>query len=205
MTRSNELRNIPKVIFHEPESNLPGRKPGYISKETHFTIKFARAYIKLHRAIHHRTIKNKAECVRQIAINGFGIADMVSVSWKSNKIKNNQLLSIEEFLSTFKPTIRAFEIKLSDWRRGITQAHRYRYFANAAILVLPIDRNSNALNHIETFKKIHVGLWSFDPISQRIFSHFTPRPSSAIEMKHMKRAIQIMANTSKALPVVRKY
>lgn len=205
MSQSNVFRSIPKVRFREPECNLPGRRPGSINAETRFTIKFARAYIKQQMAIHHKSKKNKIECIRQIAINGFGIADMVSVSWGSKKIINKPLLSTEEFLYMLKPTIRAFEIKLNNWRKGMTQAHRYRYFANAAILVLPIDRNSNALEHIETFKKIHVGLWSFDPVSKKIFAHFTPRPSSAIEVKHMRRAIQIMANTSRVLPIVRKH
>ena len=205
MAQSKVFNSIPKVRFREPEWNLPGRIPGAINAEARFTIQFAKAYIEQHMAIHHKSRKNKIACVRQIAINGFGIADMVSVSWGSKKIRSRYLLTTEEFLYTFKPTIRAFEIKLNNWRKGMTQAHRYRYFANAAILVLPIDQNSNALEYIETFQKIHVGLWSFDMGSKRIFAHFTPRPSSAIEVKHMRRAIQIIANTSRVLPIVRKH
>ncbi len=206
MPRLNALSNIPKVRFHEPELNLPGRRLGLDNEESWFTIQFAKDYIKQHLVIHQRSKKNNIACIRQIAINGFGIADMVAVSWESNINRNNKkLISVEEFLLKFKPTIRAFEIKLNNWRKGMIQAHRYRYFANATILVLPMDRNSNALKHIETFKKIHVGLWSYDPSSKRILVHYTPRPSSVVEMKHMIKAVHVMANTSKVLPILRKH
>lgn len=201
---TSKLLNIPKVRFREPERNLPGRRQGVITAEARFTIQFAKSYIEQHMAIHHRSKKNKIICARQIAINRFGIADMVSISWSLNRTRKKSLYTTDEFLNIFSPTIRAFEIKLNNWRKGMMQAHRYRYFTNASVLVLPIDRNTNALEHIETFRKIHVGLWSFDIVSKRILTHYTPRPSSGLEVKYMKRVIQIIAGTSRALPVARK-
>jgi hypothetical protein len=38
------LDNIPKVRFHEPELNLPGRLRGLLNAEEWFTIQFAQAY-----------------------------------------------------------------------------------------------------------------------------------------------------------------
>jgi hypothetical protein len=205
MPGMSALDNIPKVRFHEPELNLPGRLPGLLNEEEWFTIQFARSYIKRQLAVHQKSRKDNIVCVRQVSVNGFGIADMVSVSWESGlDLDHGELVSAEEFLLDFKPTIRAFEVKLGNWRKGMIQAHRYRFFSNAAILVLPADKASNALGYIETFKKIRVGLWSFNPKSRKIVSYYTPRPSSTIQMKYTVKALQKMADTSKVLPILQK-
>ncbi len=201
--RTSKFYEIPKVQFREPELNLPGRRAGVITPEMRFTIQFAKAYLDQYMTIHHKSRKDKIACVRQIAINGFGIADMVSISWTSQKT-NKYYLSDDDFIDIFKPTVRAFEIKLSNWQKGMTQCHRYRYFANAAILVLPTEKISNALKYIDTFKKIHVGLWSFDKAARRILTYYTPRPKVPVETKQLKKAIHIIARTSKVLPILRK-
>lgn len=205
MPAISALDSIPKVRFHEPELNLPGRLPGLLNSEEWFTIQFAQAYLGQQVGVHRRSRKNNVACVRQVSVNGFGIADLVSVSWESGLyLEHGELVSAEEFLLNFKPTIRAFEIKLDNWRKGMIQAHRYRFFSNAAILVLPADKVSNALKYIETFKKIHVGVWSFDPTSRKIIAYYTPRPSYSVQTKYTVKALQKMANTSKALPISQK-
>ena len=205
MPAISALDSIPKIKFHEPELNLPGRMPGLLNGEEWFTIQFAQAYLGQQLAVHRRSRKNNVVCVRQVSVNGFGIADLVSVSWELRPdLNHNGSVSAEEFLLNFKPAIRAFEIKLDNWRKGMIQAHRYRFFSNAAILLLPADKVSNALRYIETFKKIHVGLWSFDPTSRKIIAYYTPRPSYSVQTKYTVKALQKMANTSKALPISQK-
>lgn len=192
---------VPKFKFYEPERNLPGRKPHGMTEEARFTLKFARTYLGNHTAIHHKTKKRSIVCARQVAVNGFGIADIVAVSWDSNQQQNENLLTIDDFMKIYSPTVRAFEIKLNNWRKGITQTHRYRYFANSAILVLPSSKITLALKYLDTFKAIHVGLWSFDFYSQRILTYYTPRPSTPLTNKHTKRVIKSLAETTKeALP-----
>ena len=192
---------IPKAKFYEPELNLPGRYPNDITEEARFTLEFAKSYSINHSFVHHKTIKKEIACVRHVAINGFGIADLVSISW--TPFMNKTGLSIEEFLMNYKPTIRAFEVKLVNWRKGMTQAHRYKYFADAAILVIPYERIVNALEYLETFKKIHIGIWGFDNKSMRIIPIFTPRPNSPREIIYKKRVLEIISNTSKDLPFLR--
>lgn len=192
---------IPKANFHEPELNFPGRYPNDKNEEARFTLEFARSYSINHSYIHHKTNKTKIACVRHVAINGFGIADLVSISWTS--FRNKTGLSIDEFLRINKPTVRAFEVKLVNWRKGMTQAHRYKYFADAAILVIPYEKIFNALEYLETFKKIHIGIWGFDIKSMRIIPIFTPRPNSPREIIYKKRVLEIISNTSKALPFLR--
>lgn len=200
--KSSQINNhIPKVKFHEPERNLPGRRPYALTAETRFTIEFAKAYIEQYKSIHHRSIKNKIVCVRQIAINGFGIADLMSISWAPSKVYKTSI-NCDDFIKKYRPTVRAFEVKLTNWRKGITQAHRYRYFADVAILVLPNELISKSLEYLDTFRKIRVGLWAFNKDSKRIVPYYTPRPISALEFKHKKRALQIIAKASKALPFV---
>lgn len=193
--------HVPKVKFHEPERNLPGRRRYTTTAETRFTIEFAKAYIEQHKSIHNRSIKNEIICVRQIAINGFGIADLMSISWTPSKIHKTSI-TIDDFIKNFRPTVRAFEVKLNNWRKGMTQTHRYRYFADVAILVLPNELISKSLEYLETLRKIRVGLWAFNKDTKRIVPYYTPRPTSALEYKHKKRALQIIAKASKALPFV---
>lgn len=200
---ASAAHDIPKVRFQEPERNLPGRKPRVTTSETRFTILFAKAYLEQHRAIHHGTTKNEIACARQIAINGFGIADLVSVTWASIG-RHRTMFAVDDFSKNIRPTVRAFEVKLNNWRKGMTQAHRYRYFANTAILVLPKERCEIARTYLSTFRRIHVGLWAFDAASNQIVLHYTPRPSSAMETKYWRRVIQIVAGTTRALPVLRK-
>jgi len=194
---------VPKVRFREPERNLPGRSPRTATAEVRFTIQFARAYMAQHVILHHGTEKSEIACTRQIAINGFGIADMLTVAWRPPEKGCNHYSAVE-FLQAERPTVRAFEIKLNNWRKGMTQAHRYRYFANVAILVLPVEICMIARTFLSTFHKIRVGLWGFEPRSGRIVPHFTPRPCSAMEPKYQQRALELVAKTTKALPFLQK-
>lgn len=193
----------PKVSFHHPEKNLPGRNPHRITKEDRFTLNFIRSYREQFSSIHHRSPKTEIVLIRQMAINSFGIADLVSISWPPDKHKRIYN-TIEEFLATSRPTIRAFEIKLDNWRKGLIQTNRYRYYANTSILILPNNKCISAMSYIDTFHRIHVGLWGFDDISKRIFPYYTPRPSSEMEAKYRLRVFKIALATSKSLPIREK-
>jgi len=195
------LLEIPKVRFYEPERNLPGRRLRGTTAETRFTLSFTRAYLSQHAAIHNRTDKLATACARQVPVNGFGIADLVTVAWKQTD-SNSGPLSANEFIREARPTVRAFEVKLNDWRRGMTQAHRYRYFASVAILVLPVGKCESAVPYLNTFRRIRVGLWGFDPGSNRIIPHYTPRPSVALEPGYQIRAVELVASVSRSLPVL---
>jgi hypothetical protein len=56
------------------------------------------------------------------------------------------------------PRAIAFEMKLSDWRRGLIQAFRYRAFARLTYVVLDNCRVGPALTSTERFKRSNVGL-----------------------------------------------
>jgi hypothetical protein len=56
----------------------------------------------------------------------------------------------------------AFEMKLSDWRRGLAQAFRYRAFARRVFLVLDQAHVEPALANSSRFVRANVGLIGLD-------------------------------------------
>lgn len=54
----------------------------------------------------------------------------------------------------------AYEAKLYDWKQGLYQANRYRYFADETYLLMPAETVHRA--KVEEFERAGVGLVSFD-------------------------------------------
>ena len=190
--KSSSLK-IPKSNCWNPRKNLPA-KISRKNKERDFTLSFARAYIPNIKSIHSKTKKTAVKYAREIPINGYGIADFVAVF--CNKTNDNPQSLLSKIDSS---VIRAFELKISDWRRAMMQAHRYRYFANSSIVVLHSDKLKNAVEYLDTFKKINVGLWAFNPKNNKIITCYTPRPRKPLEPKYKPLAIELVAKASKSL------
>jgi len=188
---------IPKYRFREPRRNLSN---GSSRKNTErdFTIKFARTYISRLESLHPGTTRNEVHFSREIPINGYGIADFVAIYFEPQRLVSNEnTVDVLDFIDTAKPIIRAFELKIANWRKALIQAHRYRYFADVSIVVLPFEKLKTASQFIDTFKSIKVGLWGFSPKTSQIKPIFTPRPSSPLEPKYKPRAIQLIAKATK--------
>ncbi len=106
---------------------------------------------------------------------GFGIPDFVVIR------QQNDISSII-----------AFELKIDKWKKALTQAYRYKTFANAVFVVLDDARIKSAIKHIDEFKHFNVGLASltlngifkifYVPTVQVPFSqHLTQRALSALD------------------------
>ena len=52
----------------------------------------------------------------------------------------------------------AIEAKLTDWRRALKQAYRYKWFSNKSFVFLPIQNIDTPKKNIDLFKKYNVGL-----------------------------------------------
>lgn len=129
---------------------------------------------------------------REFAIEGFGRADVLFMAWNSgSSSKDFSALTLRSL------SLTAIEGKISDWRKGLMQASRYRFFANRAILVLPPDICSTALAYLETFRDLNVGLWQFDPSAGAIRKHFTPRLRRPLNIKARERAIHLIEKSIK--------
>jgi hypothetical protein len=192
---------IPKLRFHDPLRNLPEHPAGR-SRESALTYRFGQAYIAQVLSGHHRTKKNALAAAREIPVNGYGIADFVVVSWNPSRLSHPRTsIDPELFVKRINPTLRAFEVKLTNWRRALMQANRYRFFAHVPIVVLPESKCHVALEHLDTFRLVRVGLWSFDPKTNRIARHFTPRSMSPLDARHQLRVLRLIARASKTLPI----
>lgn len=166
-----------------PRRNLGPRWNG-VDDETLFADAFVAAYDTKYAWLHSGSTRLNRAMAREVPVNGFGIADLVTVS--------SDLPMHDWFVTKLCPTVRAFEFKLSDWRRGMMQAHRYRFFADASILVIPAKKLHLATNALQTFKKINVGLWGFDQMTDTIQMLFTPRPRLPADIEHREKAISLV-------------
>ena len=168
--------------FFHPQQNLAAGRVPMDNPEERFSLHFSAVYKESFTKIHSKTTRQEALFVREMPVDGHGIADLVAINW------NNKSTTSDDFREA-KPIVRAFEFKISDWRGGLMQAHRYRYFSHAAILVLPKKKLKLAQKHIHLFKTLRVGLWGFDFDTETIIRVFTPRPKRQFVDKYGDLAI----------------
>lgn len=178
---------VAKYDFAEPRDNLPHKQKGVDTAEDRFTIAFCKAYLEQANRIHARSRKTERCLVREIPVNGYGITDLLAIAWEP--LPNERFNSVEAFIKVAKPTCRAFEMKLSNWRKAMQQASRYKNFAHQTIAVLPPRECEKALQYIETFRCISVGLWSFDIATSSIHCFFTSRPKMPSSMHRVAEAV----------------
>ena len=114
----------------------------------------------------------KIVAIRELPIPGSGIADFVVVK-KHNCTKTDKPRTI----------VQAFEFKIKDWRKGLMQAHRYKYFSNSSILVVPSHTIKPAQKSIDLFKQLGVGLWAFNASAGIVTKTFTPRPKKVLDAR----------------------
>ncbi len=180
--------SIHTVAFQHPQENLAKHGKHRRNPEAEFTAFFAQAYRAQLSKVHAGTNRANALFVREVPVPGNGIADLVVINWKqSQTLPQNHT----EVLASGIPTLRAFEVKLKDWRGGLMQAHRYKYFSNASILVIPAKKLELAEAKLDLFQKLGVGLWGFDSISGVITKVFTPRPKQQHLPKQNEKALRI--------------
>ena len=125
---------------------------------------------------------------REFALEGYGRADLLFIQTLQEPQSTPQLSA--QFQSDI--ILTAFELKLTDWRKGLTQASRYRYFSNRSILVTPPKIAKTALSYIQTFKDLQIGLWEFNEDSLALHKHFTPIISKPYNPKANTKALNVL-------------
>lgn len=79
------------------------------------------------------------------------------------EIHNGQDLLLKyRYKVSLRETI-AIEAKVSDWKRGLYQAYRYKQYANLSYLALHNSHIQAPKKNIELFHQLNVGLISVDP------------------------------------------
>lgn len=153
-----------RKYFHHPSNNFINNDIWGKDSEHEFGNSFARLFDKVS--------NSNVIAIREFPVPGSGIADFVVIK-KNEQKKTNKLKTI----------VQAFEFKLKDWRRGLMQAHRYKYFSNSSILVIPAHKIKSAQKSLDLFKKLGVGLWAFNISSGAITKKFTPRPKKILDSR----------------------
>jgi hypothetical protein len=179
-----------KFKQRHPRRNLPvalARKRG----ESNFVSTFSKAYIS--------SVETGGIGGKEFALSGFGIADFVWVDWRNAENPDEgSALTIEKIKSLLnKHKLTAFEMKLTDWRKGLAQAYRYSYFADLAVVVLPPKQAASAKVDLDLFRESNVGLWSFNPATGAIRKHFTPRSSGPRSARANEKAIESLGRSLK--------
>jgi hypothetical protein len=166
-----------------PRRNLPARvsrKRG----ESNFVAAFSKAYIA--------SVAPHGIGGGEFALSGFGIADFIWLAWNHPGAgEDGTGLSVENLKSRMAGhKLTAFEMKLSDWRKGLAQAYRYSYFADTAIVVLPPAAAKTAHARLSLFRESGVGLWSFDKTTGKIRRFFTSRHSKPRSARANQKALE---------------
>lgn len=183
--------------FHHPRSNLSSvhrqNEP-----EDAFVSDFLDTYLETALQIHRGSPKTEMVVAREVAVNGLGIADALALSWKPKDTSLDFGVATVESLMYLTPTIRAFEAKLVNWRKGMMQAHRYSFFADASILVVPAKLLSAIQKAVPDFRKLSVGLWIFDQGRRSLRAIYTPRPRLSSAPEYRRMALKRMADAFRA-------
>lgn len=164
--------------------NAAARKRG----EANFLAAFERAYFG--------SLGKGGLAAGEFALEGYGVADLVWIAWRPNGGEEFSALSLESLeKSLMRRKLHAFEAKLKDWRRALKQAFRYRYFADKAIVLMPAANAAPALAHLESFRELGVGFWTFDSGVGTIRKHFTPTRVSAYNPQARAKAVARLSSS----------
>jgi len=186
LTHANPQRNLPAHIAR-------GRR------EMNFVTAFGDAYVRAELARRGGRLRFHATG-RELQVSGFGIADFVWIAWRDAP-RGEEGMGLSLRAKPQKAVVLAFEMKLKDWRRALAQAVRYRYFADAAFVVLPPPVAALARQVLATFRDLRVGLWSFDQQTGRISKIFTPRRTRPLSAGARQKAIAILSHKLRIPPV----
>jgi hypothetical protein len=167
MNTTQELR----FRSFNPRRNLPasiGRK----RKESNFLGSFMRSLVA--------DIATPCAYGRYFAMPGCGVADFIICQLPIDITKNFDYDCI---------SLTAIEVKISDWRRGIQQAYRYKYYADLSVVVVPFENAAKALKSVNCFDLLGIGLWTYDSAKGIIQKHFSPLEHGALNQTKRRQAL----------------
>lgn len=73
----------------------------------------------------------------------------------------------------FKKSV-AFEAKLSNWKRAMTQAYRYKWFADYSYVVLDEAHSNQPIKNISKFENYNIGLLTIS-VDGNVKTHYRPK------------------------------
>jgi hypothetical protein len=145
---SNQFKSVTSnhlVRFRStgPRKNLPPN----ISRKRTFLCSFERAFVAGHCQTKQITWHDFA-----FRATGYRISSPLPGALSQT---NPPALSLEALRQKLqRQQLTAFELKLRDWRKGLVQAYRYRYFCDSSIVVIPNDVAQRASQRLELFASL---------------------------------------------------
>ena len=73
----------------------------------------------------------------------------------------------------------AVEAKISNWKRGLYQAYRYKQYADYSYLALHNHYLNRAIRHLDLFRTLNIGLLGVDEIKDEVFIVHKPQIENA--------------------------
>ncbi|MBI5215250.1 MAG: hypothetical protein HY960_05810 [Ignavibacteriae bacterium] len=180
MIKNNEINQIVvlnKTLQYNPRKNLP-LKVSRKKTESLFVNAFLKAFLNLY-------TNQNGLVAKEFSLNGYGIADLIYLKITQSKWNDRDEIRTRKFVT-------AFEMKINDWQKALSQAMRYRYFANRVIVVLPDNNISRAKYFSGTFKSLHVGLWSFNKRTKEIQKIYTPHYSRPLNIQAKRKTLSFL-------------
>lgn len=154
-----------------PRTNLP-KKFQIHNIEDQFVNAFLKTYIK--------TVKSSSLFIKETPAPCLGIADVLHCAGVEKS--NGHITRIRGLL--------AFEMKIGHWKKALLQAHKYSYFADKVIVVLPVEKSNAAINNIQWFEKLGISLWAFDMPNKKIKKLLDFKRTHASSLKERKKIVE---------------
>lgn len=161
---------------HIPRQNLPCKFTAQ-NNEDDFVDAFHSVYIAKQ--------KKRGISGKEFALEGFGIADLVHA----------QLMPVSKGKANRIGPITAFEMKLKNFKKAVSQTYRYSYFADRAIAVIPPRKKPLDEKTLQVLKKLGIGIWMFNKSLGTIHKLVTPCNTKArLPAAHRKACAAIEAH-----------
>ena len=93
-----------------------------------------------------------------------------------------------------KAEILSYEFKLSNWKRALFQATRYRIFSHQVFVVMPPESLAPAIKNLEVFKRFNIGIMSHDASGQTK-TIFQPKKRMPFSKVHFLMALGMLQDT----------
>lgn len=81
--------------------------------------------------------------------------------------------------------IHSFELKMSNWKRALFQAIRYKTFSEYTSIVMPFEKEQILLQNIDSFKERNIGVLLFDAYSCETKMLYRAKKNSTISLQHL--------------------
>lgn len=126
------------------------------------------------------------------------LKELLELGFVKRSASNGWVLSKEYKLPSID--IWSFEIKLRNWKRAYYQASRYRGFSHYTTVVMPLENVHTAVENIDMFDKMNIGLMAIDKQGKLEFIR-KPRKCNPSSKKHHLYALgQIITEFCQSYP-----